>query len=212
MMKKIATAIFVLVFIISISFSLFLSSNKNCDSAKDIEISEKNDVITVADKEDNNPDKTKILESRFLNMLNHSFVYNESFYSLDKLVNSSMPALLDLMDSEDDSYINEIHIADYIYNMYGIEIKDFSNINSEFGIKEGYVFILPMGYEIYNHSILNITENDDGSYTVKTQVKISSHDGIVSVETCESLFIENPDSQFGYNILYSEFTTENKII
>ena len=141
---------------------------------KKINVSEKTDVITVADNGANTPDEAKVLESRFLNMLNHSFVYNDDFYSVDSLVNSSMPALLDLRDSEDDSYIKEIYVADYLYNMYGIEIADLSEVNYEFGKKDGYIYIVPMGFEVYNHSIVNITENDDGSFTVKTKVEISS--------------------------------------
>lgn len=212
MMKKIVVSVFVLVFSVSLSLSFFLFADKKSDIPKEIAVSEETDVITVADNVADTPDESEILNSRFLNMLNHSFVYNDDFYSVDALVNSSMPALLDLRDSQDDSYIKEIYVADYLYNMYGIEIADLSEVNSEFGRKEGYIYIVPMGFEIYNHSILDITENEDGSYTVKTQVEISSHDGIVSVETCESLFIENEESQFGYNILYSEFITENKMI
>lgn len=212
MMKKIIVSVFVLVFSISLSLSFFLFTDKKSDSIKEINVSEKTDVITVADTAADTPDETKILNSRFLNMLNHSFVYNEDFYSVDALVNSSMPALLDLKDTEDDSYIKEIYVADYLFNMYGIEIADLSEVNSEFGEREGYIYIIPMGFEVYNHSIMDITENEDGSFTVKTEVEISSHDGTVSVETCESLFIENEESQFGYNILYSEFITENKMI
>ena len=212
MMKKITVSVFILVFSVSLSLSFFLFTDKKSDSIKEINVSEKTDVITVADNGANTPDEAKVLESRFLNMLNHSFVYNDDFYSVDALVNSSMPALLDLRDSEDDSYINEIYVADYLYNMYGIEIEDLSEVNSEFGKKDGYIYIVPMGFEVYNHSILDITENEDGSFTVKTKVEISSHDGIVSTDTCESLFIQNEDSLFGYNILYSEFITENKMM
>ena len=212
MMKKIIVSVFILVFSVSLSLSFFLFTDKKSDSIKEINVSEKTDVITVADNGANTPDEAKVLESRFLNMLNHSFVYNDDFYSVDALVNSSLPALLDLRDSEDDSYIKEIYVADYLYNMYGIEIADLSEVNSEYGKKDGYIYIVPMGFEVYNHSIVNITENDDGSFTVNTKVEISSHDGIVSTETCESLFIQNEDSLFGYNILYSEFITENKMM
>ena len=212
MMKKIIVSVFILVFSVSLSLSFFLFTDKKSDSIEKINVSEKTDVITVADNGANTPDEAKVLESRFLNMLNHSFVYNDDFYSVDALVNSSMPALLDLRDSEDDSYIKEIYVADYLYNMYGIEIADLSEVNSEYGKKDGYIYIVPMGFEVYNHSIVNITENDDGSFTVNTKVEISSHDGIVSTEICESLFIQNEDSLFGYNILYSEFITENKMM
>lgn len=208
MMKKIIISVFILVFSISVTLSFFLTSPKITESPTESQKLEKSNVITVTNKASHTPDKAKVLETRFLNMLNHSLVYNESFYSVDSLVNSSIPALLNLR-YDDDSYIKEIYVADYLYNMYGIEIKDLSEINSEFGKKEGYIYIVPSGYENYSHNIMDVIKNDDGSYTVTTQVEISSHDGMVYVETCESMFIENPDSKFGYNILYSNFITDN---
>ena len=37
----------------------------------------------------------KVLEARFLNMLNHSFVYDKAFYDDEELLNASSLALLD---------------------------------------------------------------------------------------------------------------------
>ena len=39
------------------------------------------------------PDASKIIEARFLNMLNHSYVYNDAFDSVEEIVNSSVIAL-----------------------------------------------------------------------------------------------------------------------
>lgn len=156
-------------------------------------------VITVANSEI--ADENKVLESRFLNMLNHNFVYNEAFETTDGVVNNSVIALLEFAE---DGYIAENYVSDYILNMYGIEGIDYSQINPEFDYIEGYVFVLPMGYSSYNHEIKSVTLNEDGSYTVKTLVEISSHDSGAYFEECESLFVKNEASQFGFSIIYSD--------
>jgi hypothetical protein len=163
------------------------------------ETEEDSKVITVANSE--NADENKVLESRFLNMLNHNFVYNEAFETTDGVVNNSVIALLEFAE---DGYIAENYVSDYILNMYGIEGIDYSQINPEFDYIEGYVFVLPMGYSSYNHEIKSVTLNEDGSYTVKTLVEISSHDSGAYFEECESLFVKNEASQFGFSIIYSD--------
>ena len=163
------------------------------------ETEEDSKVITVANSE--NANENKVLESRFLNMLNHNFVYNEAFETTDGVVNNSVIALLEFAE---DGYIAENYVSDYILNMYGIEGIDYSQINPEFDYIEGYVFVLPMGYSSYNHEIKSVTLNEDGSYTVKTLVEISSHDSGAYFEECESLFVKNEASQFGFSIIYSD--------
>ena len=162
-----------------------------------------NKVITVSNSE--KADESKVLEARFLNMLNHSYVYNEDFQTIDGVVNNSVIALLSYAE---DGYIPENIVSDYIFNMYGVEIDDYSVINPEFEYKEGYVFILPKGYSTYKHSIVSALQNEDGSYTVKTKVEISSHDSGVYTEECETLFVQNAESQFGFSIIYSNIGTE----
>ncbi len=161
-------------------------------------------AITVSNPEISAPDQTQVLNSRFLNMLNHSFVYDTDFDSVEDIVNSSMPALLDLRDSEDDSYISQALVSDYVFNMYGIVIDDYSGINSAFPQREGYVFILPRGYSVYTHEIVSAVQNEDGSYTVETNVTVSTHDSASLTQKCETLFVPNADSQFGFNIIYSD--------
>lgn len=162
-----------------------------------------NSVITVADKE--KPQETEILKARFLNMLNHNFVYDDAFDSVEDIVNDSVIALLDMRENGADSFIPETVVKNYVYNMYGIEIEDFSLINKEMPKKEGYVFIIPRGYEIYSHSITDIILNEDGSYTVKSNVTIATHDSQEFTEACETLFVKNENSQFGFNMIYSNF-------
>lgn len=154
-------------------------------------------------------DKAKVLETRFLNMLNHNYVYNDAIYTQQDIVNNSVIALLNLRDTENESYIKESFVSNYIFNMFGIKDIDYSVINTEFEQKDGFVFIVPRGYTQFSHKMLSVKENEDGSYTVKTKVTISSHDSGEYTDICETLFIKNPESQFGYNIISSVIGSEN---
>lgn len=156
--------------------------------------------------------ESEVLKARFLNMLNHNFVYNEAIYFEEDIVNCSVLALLNLRDSQDDSYINESFVSNYVYNMYGIESIDYSKINSEFEQKEGYVYIIPRGYSMYSHNIISVEKNEDNSYTVISNVKISSHDCEEYSDICETLFIKNDNSEFGYNIINSVIGSKNQTI
>ena len=194
MRKKITVAVSLLLCICMLSFVSVSGTNV---PEKDV-IAEKSNIMTVAN---NTKNCEKALESRFLNMLNHSFVYDSDFYNDEVLVNNSVLALLDVAE---DGFVAETYVKDYIFNMYGKSIFDFSSINTTFEQKQGYVYVIPCGYNIYEHKIASVTDNLDGSYTVVTDVEISLDDGSVITDTATTVFLQNAESQFGYNIVYSE--------
>ncbi len=198
-MKKTAIAIYLLAAVICITAVLFSAPvNKGITVAPET----KENVINLSDKSSAYI-RNKTIEKRFLNMLNHSFVYDEDIEDIEEIVNCSVAALLDMRDSEDDSFISESVVSDFVFNMYGVEIDDFSLINSELPQKEGYVYILPRGYSVYSHELVSVSVNEDGSYTVKTKVTVDSHDCDAESFACTTLFVANPHSQFGYNIISS---------
>ncbi len=161
-------------------------------------------IITVSNNKQSVPQKDEILRARFLNMLNHSFVYDDSIYSVEEIVNQSVVALLSMRDVEDEDFIREDYVADYVYNMYGVEIESFEQINMEAPKKEGFVYIIPRGYSVYNHEALEMFVNEDGSYTFTTKVTVSSHDGGDYTDICTTLFVKNEASQFGFSIIRSD--------
>ncbi len=156
-------------------------------------------------------DRSMVLNSRFLNMLNHSAAYNEELASVEDLVNCATLALFDKRDVADDSFISEEYVKDYLFNMYGVECEDFTGINADFPQKDGYVYIIPRGYTEYNHSIESVTLNEDGSYTVVTLVELQNHDGEETAKAI-TLFVKNDASQFGFNIISSEILTDTSVI
>lgn len=164
---------------------------------------QENSVISVSSNSFKGFDVNQVYVSRFLNMLNHNYVYGESFQFVESMINDSMPALLNLRESEEDSIISEEIVSDYMYNMYGIENIDYSSVNSNFERIEGYVYIVPRGYSLYNHEIAAVTTNEDGSFTVLTEVTVKPHDSVEYTDICETLFVKNEKSQFGFSIIRS---------
>ncbi len=203
MLKKLGVAAVSAVMILLTLLTAFCNKD---EIRTEITESSERPVITVADNEKNTPDALKILETRFLNMLNHNYVYDDDYKSIEDMVNASMPALLELRE-EDSSFIKEEYVGEFIYNMYGIEIEDYSVLNEDFPKSEGYVYILPRGYEKYKHKPILLSENEDGSYTLKTQVTADTHDGQEIIGICETLFVENSQSVFGFNIINSDFVS-----
>ena len=80
-------------------------------------------------------DRQKVLEARFLNMLNHSFAYGEELASVDDLVNCAVTALC-VTGGADGSFIEESRVEDYLYTLYGVEVEDLSSVNADFPKKD----------------------------------------------------------------------------
>ena len=156
---------------------------------------EKKPAVTVSEE--------RVLGARFLNMLNHNFVYNNEFESVYEMTACSEVALL---DKAGDGYIKQSLIAGYLYNMYGVENTDFAAVTKDFPQRENYVYVIPRGFSVYKHSAPVITENEDGSYTVVTDVEISSHDSDVETAKATTLFVKNENSAFGFNIISSDIS------
>ena len=162
--------------------------------------------LSAAEVENQPPvDINKVLETRFLNMLNHNYVYGEDFEDLEKIVNNSIIALLEQRDFENEDYISETIVNGYLNDMYGFEIADFSQINRDFDYQEGFVYIIPRGFTRYEHKAVAIKTNEDGTYTFTTLVTIRTHDGCSETLTSETLFAKNSSSVFGFNIVSSYF-------
>lgn len=148
-------------------------------------------------------------EARFLNMLNHNFVYGSDFDNADTIVNNSVLALLDLRDSENEDYIAETFVKGFVNDMYGIDITDLSELNDEFPKLENFVYIIPRGYATYSHKIISVEQNEDGSYTVVSDVITTNHDTAAKSQKAVSLFVENENSAFGYNMIYCNLITDS---
>ena len=148
-------------------------------------------------------------EARFLNMLNHNFVYNADFENADTIVNNASLALLDLRDSTNQDYIADTFVKGFVKDMYGIVIADMSEINADYPQLDGFLYIIPRGYTSYQHTIISVDENEDGSYTVVSNVVANDHDAAAKTQKAVSLFVKNDESAFGYNMIYCNIIAES---
>lgn len=142
--------------------------------------------------------------TRFLNMLNHNFAYDEDFNTFEGLTHSAVLANLPLREGD---YISESYIKGYLFDMYGINAVEI-NDNAGEKSKEGYVYIVPTGFSRYEHKNAVVTENEDGTFTVITDVLVSAHDDIPYETECVSLFAKSEKSSFGYTLIYSNLNPE----
>ena len=196
-MKKvlwILTAILVAVSLLTAGVSAY---------TKPADVSQLN-VVATANEVMPAPNAEKVLESRFLNMLNRNYVYGTDFESVNDIVDNSVVALLSLRESEESSYIAENYVADFIRDMYGIDGVELDVLAPESKMRDGYVYILPRGYCEYNHRIISVTENEDGSFWVTTSVEIMEHDDFYTEGVCKSLIVKNEASAYGYSIISSD--------
>lgn len=182
-MKKFITAVLVC--------SIVLLSLCSFTPVKSVEAN--NDVVAF--------DEAKVLQARFSNMLNHNFVYGEVFHNDEALVNDSALALLHLAN---DGFVEEAQLKDYIFDMYGKIYDDFSEYNPNAPKADGLFYIIPRGYDLYEHKITSVIDYLDGSYTVISDVVIDYHFGEKVNAISTTFFIENEESPFGFNILYSD--------
>lgn len=150
----------------------------------------------------------KVQEARFLNILNHNTNYNDDFKSIDTIINNSVLSLLHLRDAEMYDYIREEYVVDFVKNMYGIEIENLSQINEEWPKEEGYIYIIPRGFSKYSHEFVSAKENEDGSFTVTTNLTVESHEGEINTFECKSLMVVNEASVFGYSLINSNFSMD----
>ncbi len=151
-------------------------------------------------------------EARFLNMLNHNFVYNGDFDNVDTIVNNSILNLLDLRDENNEDFIAESYVKGFVKDMYGIDIVDMSGLNADCPHIDGYVYIIPRGYTTYDHKIISTEQNEDGSFTVVSEVTVTTHDGEAQTQKAVSLFVKNDISAFGYNIIYCNIVASSNDI
>lgn len=196
---KIKTAAIIFFLIVSIVSGIGLTPKAPVVSAVNT-----NNTAVVSVKLPEAVDENEIFSARFLNMLNHNLVYGDAFCSVDEIVELSTAALYKSADDENPDFVNEDIVFSFVNDMYGIEVLDASALNPQFPQKQGYIYIVPRGFTVYNHTNPEISFNEDGTVTVTTDIEIYSHDAEEQSFTAISMFRVNEASSFGYSIVYSE--------
>ena len=142
-----------------------------------------------------------VLTARLLNMLEHNRVYNSDFEDKNLIIENSVVALFEKADA--DGYVSKDLVNGFVYSMYGFTAEGYSE-PKDFVKKEGFFFILPRGYDEYDHEITSIKKNGDYIYATSL-LTVDAHDGLAYNLTCNTVFKVNPTSGFGYNIVSSNY-------
>lgn len=150
--------------------------------------------------QDTSVDENKVLFARIENMLDHNQVYGDDFDSTTKMVNNSLSILLDKTE-DDSSFIDREIVEGFVYNMYGITLAQYEE-NPDFPKEDGFIFIVPRGFDLYDHTVISVEEDGDYLY-VESEVCVTSHDGQFYELNCLSNLKKSEDSSFGYIIVYS---------
>ncbi|MBO4432919.1 MAG: hypothetical protein J5852_05240 [Clostridia bacterium] len=156
------------------------------------------------------PVTVDVQKARFLNMLGRNYVYGAEFENTDIIAENSILALLGCRETENSEYIEENLVIGFVNDMYGVKLNSINDNSAHH--KEGYVYIAPRGFTAYRHEITDINENEDGSFTVLSEVTVTPHDDDEYTATAETLFVKNENSAFGYNIIYSNIKGEENEI
>ena len=152
--------------------------------------------VATAVTEASEPENTEF--ARFENMLNHNRLYDSDFNDINTVVDNSVICLL---EKREDEFIKKDLVEAFIYNMYDLDIKDYE-ANPEAPNKDGYIFIMPRGYDEISHEIKTVTENGT-LICIISEITINAHDGENKTASCETVLLENENSAFGYNIISS---------
>lgn len=180
----------ILSFLIVIAIIFVLPASTPVNFAEDVKADEVVATKTV---------ENGVMQARFENMLNHNYVYDTDFESDLLMIENSILALL---DKGEDGQIDKGLVLGFIAGMYGRQV-DPTVAEYDFApADEGKLVILPRGYDDYKHTITSI-EEIDGGYKVISDVTVYPCDGFEYLATCETVFVENEGSSFGYNIVSS---------
>ena len=141
-----------------------------------------------------------VMKARFENMLNNNFLYGSDFESHKVIIENSILALL---DKGIDGEIDKSLVLGFIADMYGLQVDPAAAEYDFAPASEGMFVILPRGYTEYEHKVTEVSE-DEGGYTVTTEVVVLTHDGEEYKTTATTIIVPNEGSSFGYNIISSE--------
>lgn len=153
------------------------------------------------------PEQDALKKSRFENMLNHNYLYDDDFNNMHTVIENSCLALLDKMEEQ---FISTDIVFPFIENAYGISVYLDDEFGAGFPKKQGAVYVVPRGFTQYTHTVINIV-NEGDTFKVTSLAITDSHDGESKELVCNTIFKKAEESAFGYNIIKSSLTVANGI-
>ncbi len=184
----------IMALLLVVSIFLVLPASTPVDNSKTVSIK------AVEQKDSIKDIAYKVMKTRFENMLNNNYLYDDDFYSDKTIIENSILALL---DKSVDGEIDKGLVLNFIFGMYGLSVNPEAAEYEVFPASEGMFAIIPRGYSEYEHEITSIKEVN-GEYIVSSNMKILNHDCEEYIAKVVTVFKVNAKSSFGYNIVSSK--------
>ena len=204
-MKKlgIAALIMLLVTVISLSVVSGISADStspaapvptDTDTAKNLAI-ESNNALNV----------------RLGQLINLNRVFDECMESPAALIDESTIVLLDQTEFVNGNrVIARGRVLSFIYDLYGVRL-DLSELPGFYTTTgEEYFDIVPRGYDIMTSTLTGTEILPDGNIKAYAEMTLTGHDGgYETTVNTETVFVPNPASAFGYNIVSAKIVTDS---
>ena len=144
--------------------------------------------------------------ARFENMLNHNYLFEDEFSSDRDVIEKSIISLNSYVD--DNNEIDKSVVLGFIKNMYGLSVDENSAVYSFAPAGAGKFAVIACGYSQVKHSNISAVF-EEGRYVVSSDMTVSPHDGDAYTVKVKTIFVENKESSFGYNIVGAYISNEN---
>lgn len=195
-MTKMILSVLVLLFMAP----AFLSNSGNAVA----EVPAPTPVAASAQTQEQPTAETADLADVLATILNQNHAFGPALQQDAALIESACFALLDFSEEgEVCRVIRQTYVNTFIQNMYGAEVDPAAGEQPYFTAPQGYYVIPPRGLTRYAHEILR-TEVSGSTVTVLSAMTVAAHDAASYDALVESVFIANPNSPLGYNLVRCE--------
>ena len=143
------------------------------------------------------------LEARLLGMLNLNRCFNSALNDEQKLAKCAAVSLIDYAQDKV-GYglcVSAYLVEGFVESFYGVEIPAEQMLDE--AAPNGYVSLMGTEAETLYHKTVTLTETEEGFEMLTC---LYSYSGGEEYETClvKSSFVKNPESEFGFNLVYCE--------
>lgn len=146
------------------------------------------------------------VEARLGQLLKLNRVFDNCIDDDRVLIEEAATVLLDQAEetAEGNMIIRQESVLRFIEDLYGRQADPAAATYDYLPAPEGYFAIPARGYDTYTHEIENMSELDNGNFTVLSKMTVDTHDGESFSMRVITLFAPAPDSPYGYHILRAD--------
>lgn len=146
------------------------------------------------------------VEARLGQLLKLNRVFDNCIDDDRVLIEEAATVLLDEAEetAEGNMVIRQESVLRFIEDLYGRQADPAAAAYDYLPAPEGYFAIPARGYDTYTHEIENMSELDNGNFTVLSKMTVDTHDGESFSMRVITLFAPAPDSPYGYHILRAD--------